>query len=73
MIGIIVNRYSSQRSHVEITEATTADGRVYLVNKREFEGGKVHLNTFDPRHFQQTSEMVIRGTLKRVEPQPPAA
>lgn len=74
MIGVIVNRYSSQSSQVELTKAVSlSDGRIYLVNKREFEGGKVHLNTFDPSRLQQTSEMVVRTGLKPVESQSAAA
>jgi hypothetical protein len=70
MFGTIVNRYSRQSIPVEITKAVSiTDGRVHLVSKREFEGGKVHLNTFDPTHLQQTAETVIRGTLKPVDSQ----
>jgi hypothetical protein len=74
MVGIIVNRYSRQSSSVEIVEvAALENGGVHLVSKREFEGGKVHLNTFDSGTLQQTSETVIRGTLTRLAPQSVAA
>jgi hypothetical protein len=70
MIGVIVNRYSKQRSHVELTRAlSVADGHAYLVSKREFEGGKIHLNTFATSTLEQTSEVVIRGSLKIPTPQ----
>lgn len=74
MIGVIVNRYSRQSSHVEIIKVVSGeDGRVHLVSKREFEGGKVHLNTFEPGTLQQTPKTVIRGTLDMVGPQSLAA
>jgi len=66
MVGIIVNWYARQSSQVEIIEvASVENGCNHLVNRREFEGGKVHLNTFAPDTLQQTSNVVIRGTLTR--------
>ena len=74
MTGTIVNRYNCQITPVVLTKAVSvADGRVHLVNKREFEGGKHYLNTFDPTRLLQTSEMVLRDSLKQVEPSPHAA
>ena len=67
MIGTIVNRYSKQIAQVEIAAVESiVDGRSYLVNKREFEGGKVHLNIFDEDTHKKTSDMIWRHELAQV-------
>jgi len=68
MVGVIANRYTRQSSRVEITEVVSVeDGRIHLVNKREFDGGKVHLNMFTPGTLMQTNEVVNRRGLVSVE------
>lgn len=66
MVGIIVNPYSKEITQIEIVEVISAlNGDRYLVNKREFNGGKIYLNVFDAATHKQTSEIVNCRALKR--------
>jgi hypothetical protein len=64
MVGVIVNRYSTERREVEIIELDSrVDGSRHLVNAREYRGGKVWLNTFTADQHVQTDVLVNRNIL----------
>lgn len=64
MVGVIVNRYSTERREVEIIKLDSlVDGSRHLVNAREYRGGKVWLNTFSEDQHVQTDVLVNRNSL----------
>ena len=67
MFGTIVNRYTTHSTEVEIIEVESATRRQrFLVAKREYEGGKVHLEIFSPDKHVRVSETINRNEITRV-------
>ncbi len=67
MRGKISNRYSKNTIEVEIIEVEVASlGARFLIGKREYEGGKVHLQIFSPDKQEQLSETINRNDISRV-------
>ena len=66
MRGTIVNRYG-KNIEVDIIEVECASlGYRCLIGKREYEGGKVHLQIFSPDKHEQLPSTVNRYNISRV-------
>ena len=66
MTGTIFNQHSLNLVEVELVDVESdKNGGRYLIVKREYAGGKVHLNYFSPRTRRQLPETVNRGDISR--------